>query len=210
MTERLGLKLGGTERWSKRHAILGGRESDLQLNEAQRQVQTALGYTFKHPQLLLEALTHHSYFGSVENDYERLEFLGDAILEYVQSCSPVQRLALLISTYSCFVVDRLYRLHPNLPPGQITLLKGVVVCNSSLGYLAASKLRAVPAIRTHGLQEYLTTSLETLDGFKEDSYQNSVWYMYVLSHLAPLSRLRRISSMLILSQQPVQDHCRCL
>ena len=37
-------------------------------------------YTFKNPKLLERALTHSSY--SKEN-YERLEFLGDSILDFI-------------------------------------------------------------------------------------------------------------------------------
>ena len=46
------------------------------------QVQNAIGYRFGDPRLLVTALTHSSY--ASENDvesYERLEFLGDAVLE---------------------------------------------------------------------------------------------------------------------------------
>ncbi|KAI4600300.1 Dicer-like protein 2 [Pestalotiopsis sp. 9143b] len=44
-----------------------------------------LGYTFKNKTLLIEALTHGSFnLGtSEERSYERLEFIGDAILDYV-------------------------------------------------------------------------------------------------------------------------------
>ena len=47
-----------------------------------RKVETAIGYQFDDPQLLTVALTHSSF--ASENDvesYERLEFLGDAVLE---------------------------------------------------------------------------------------------------------------------------------
>lgn len=40
-----------------------------------------LGYTFKHKNLLIEALSHASYLPNrVTNCYQRLEFLGDAVL----------------------------------------------------------------------------------------------------------------------------------
>ena len=45
-------------------------------------VQKNLNYTFNDPGLLIQALTHRSY--SSEN-YERLEFLGDAVLDTVLS-----------------------------------------------------------------------------------------------------------------------------
>ena len=46
-----------------------------------------IGYTFKNPKFLKEALTHPSCLGmgalSAEKSYERLEFLGDAVLTFV-------------------------------------------------------------------------------------------------------------------------------
>jgi hypothetical protein len=49
-------------------------------------VQTdILGYQFKNPHLLLEALTHKSgqIFYNLPRNYEKLELLGDAILDYL-------------------------------------------------------------------------------------------------------------------------------
>ncbi|HDS15924.1 MAG TPA: ribonuclease III [Proteobacteria bacterium] len=51
-------------------------------------LESILGYVFQRPELLLQALTHRSYLNETrgegcihELDYERLEFLGDAVLE---------------------------------------------------------------------------------------------------------------------------------
>ena len=43
-------------------------------------LERKLGYTFKNQELMLLALTHRSYAG---RNNERLEFLGDAILNFV-------------------------------------------------------------------------------------------------------------------------------
>ncbi|EAT85008.2 hypothetical protein SNOG_07542 [Parastagonospora nodorum SN15] len=49
-------------------------------------LETLIGYTFKKKPLLLEALTHASFSGPhVHCSYERLEFLGDAVLDYIIS-----------------------------------------------------------------------------------------------------------------------------
>lgn len=60
-----------------------------------RDAQAAIGYQFKHPVLLKEALTHKSHFQgkrvSVSRDNERLEFLGDAILALVVSEALIER-----------------------------------------------------------------------------------------------------------------------
>ena len=44
-------------------------------------LQASLGYTFKRAELLGIALTHPSAVGTGDNHYERLEFLGDAVLD---------------------------------------------------------------------------------------------------------------------------------
>ncbi len=50
-------------------------------------LENSLGYTFKNKGLLIESLTHSSYSYEHESNvnYERLEFLGDAVLELVVS-----------------------------------------------------------------------------------------------------------------------------
>lgn len=49
-------------------------------------LERVIGYTFKDKQLLSQALTHSSYANeSGDESYERLEFLGDAVLELVVS-----------------------------------------------------------------------------------------------------------------------------
>lgn len=53
------------------------------------ELEKTLGYSFKKKELLLEALTHKSYFHEnpeeAKNCYERLEFLGDAVLNLTLS-----------------------------------------------------------------------------------------------------------------------------
>jgi dsRNA-specific ribonuclease len=47
-------------------------------------LEPLIGYTFNKKTLLLEALTHNSYTGPhVNSSYDRLEFLGDAVLDYI-------------------------------------------------------------------------------------------------------------------------------
>ena len=54
-----------------------------------QEIQSRLGYQFRHPNLLRDALTHTSYYNELgesgESDNERLEFLGDAVLNLVTS-----------------------------------------------------------------------------------------------------------------------------
>jgi len=80
------------------------------------ELQLALGYTFKDPQLLVQALTHSSHANEKSaghGDNEQLEFLGDAVLGFLVS-------------------DFLYRAHPRLNEGQLSKLKGFFVSSANL------------------------------------------------------------------------------
>lgn len=73
-----------------------------------------IGYTFKNKYLLKNALTHTSY--AYENNVdsnEKLEFLGDSILEFVSS-------------------EYMYKKYPNLREGEMTKVRATVVCEKSL------------------------------------------------------------------------------
>lgn len=84
-------------------------------------LQTALGYDFKRTALLRQALTHasftHEHNLSAFESNERLEFLGDAVLE------------LCIS-------DFLYHKFSNLPEGDLTRLRASFVCETTLAKIA--------------------------------------------------------------------------
>jgi ribonuclease-3 len=75
-------------------------------------LEKKLGIKFKNEDLLVEALTHRSYL----NEYprwrlphnERLEYLGDAVLELVVS-------------------EELFKKFPNYPEGQLTVLRAALV-----------------------------------------------------------------------------------
>ena len=75
-----------------------------------------LGYQFRNPALLPRALTHPS-MGAEDN--QRLEFLGDAVLQYVMS-------------------DILYATHPRDREGQLTHLRALLVCEAALSQVARS------------------------------------------------------------------------
>ena len=74
----------------------------------------ALGYSFRDEALLRRALTHPS-MGKEDN--QRLEFLGDAVLQYLMS-------------------DRLYQRHPEDREGKLTHLRALLVCEASLSQIA--------------------------------------------------------------------------
>ena len=75
----------------------------------------ALGYTFRDGALLRRALTHPS-MGREDN--QRLEFLGDAVLQYLMS-------------------DQLYQAYPEDREGALTHLRAMLVCEAALSQVAA-------------------------------------------------------------------------
>lgn len=89
------------------------------------ELQNQLGYTFKDPTLLINALTHSSYAneasskGEKSKSNERLEFLGDSVL------------SLVISRY-------LFEEYPTLPEGELSKIRAQTVCEKTLAAFARS------------------------------------------------------------------------
>lgn len=86
------------------------------------ELSRSLGVEFNDLGLLNQALTHTSYANEAKAataHNERLEYLGDAVLE------------LATSTY-------LYRHFPELPEGELTKMRAGIVCSESLAQLARS------------------------------------------------------------------------
>lgn len=84
------------------------------------ELEKNIGYTFQDKELLKKAFTHTSY--AYENHIEsneKLEFLGDSILEFLSS-------------------KYIYNNYPNLKEGEMTKVRAEVVCEDSL-YLVAQK-----------------------------------------------------------------------
>jgi ribonuclease-3 len=82
------------------------------------QLQKELGVRFNNPNLLKQAFTHSSYVNEHRTikklmHNERLEFLGDAVLELGVS-------------------QHLYRNQPQMPEGEMTKLRAAIVCEPSL------------------------------------------------------------------------------
>ena len=79
-------------------------------------LEDRIGYQFHNTYLLQCALTHTSFAHEQKihtyDDYERLEFLGDAVLEMVSSAF-------------------LYRTYPQMREGEMTKLRSSLVCELS-------------------------------------------------------------------------------
>jgi len=67
-----------------RQTLFDAAPSDEQLPVNMRRAEELIGYTFKKKSLLVEALTHPSYaVAGVNACFERLEFLGDSVLDFI-------------------------------------------------------------------------------------------------------------------------------
>ncbi len=84
--------------------------------------ETKINYHFKNPNLLKQAFLHRSYLNE-HKDFElehneRLEFLGDAVLELV-------------------VTDWLFKNHPEKPEGELTTFRAALVNANTCADLAS-------------------------------------------------------------------------
>ena len=86
-----------------------------------KELEQMIGYTFRDPQMLLTAMCHSSYANEHRqkqmHDNERLEFLGDAVLEIASS-------------------DFLFHQYPQMPEGKLTKLRASIVCEPTLALCA--------------------------------------------------------------------------
>ncbi|MFC6201661.1 ribonuclease III [Lactiplantibacillus nangangensis] len=91
------------------------------ITELAAMLEERFGITFKNPELLAEAFTQASYVNEHQDQklkyYERVEFLGDAVLE------------LAVSEY-------LYKRYKDMPQGKLTRLRAAMVCEDSFASFA--------------------------------------------------------------------------
>jgi len=91
------------------------------ITELAAMLKDRFGITFKNPDLLAEAFTQASYVNEHQEQplkfYERVEFLGDAVLE------------LIVSEY-------LYKRYKDMPQGKLTRLRAAMVCEDSFASFA--------------------------------------------------------------------------
>jgi len=133
-------------------------------------VEEIIGYKFKNPNYLLQALSHSSFTnekGLPRGDsYERLEFLGDAILGYLAS-------------------EYVFRRYPELPEGKLTEIKRIFVSGKTLSHIATRL----------GIEEYVLLGTreakETESGHPSilaDIYEAIVGAMYLDGGIEPVKR----------------------
>lgn len=87
--------------------------------DAYRELEGRIGYEFDNKNYLIKALSHSSYVNELKlnkhDDYEREEFLGDAVLELVVS-------------------DFLFRNKSDMREGDMTKLRASLVCEPTLSF----------------------------------------------------------------------------
>lgn len=91
------------------------------MNQELKELEKKIGYTFKDLQLLKKAMLHSSYANEKHlpkyECNERLEFLGDAVLELVSS-------------------EFLFYEHEKMPEGELTKTRASMVCEPALAFCA--------------------------------------------------------------------------
>lgn len=123
----------------------------LSIKESLKKLQEKIGYAFKDESLLKQALTHSSFANEQKinkiGNYERLEFLGDAVLELVTS-------------------EFLFKRNKDMPEGQLTRMRASMVCEPALAYCA----------RDIGLDEHILLGRgeESTGGRERDSIISDV------------------------------------
>jgi ribonuclease-3 len=86
-------------------------------NDIREHAERVLGHTFRNPQLLKESLTHASIADNRLNSNERMEFLGDAVLDLI-------------------ICEALYLRFPEFLEGELTKIKSAVVSRRTCAEVA--------------------------------------------------------------------------
>ena len=90
------------------------------MNRDLKELENKIGYVFKNRELLENAMRHSSYANETKKklkDNERLEFLGDAVLELSSS-------------------EFIFNNYPGMPEGDMTKLRASIVCEPTLAQCA--------------------------------------------------------------------------
>lgn len=126
-----------------------------------KELEERIGYQFRDKRLLKQAVTHSSFANEQKinkhDDYERLEFLGDAVLELVSS-------------------EFLFQENKQMTEGQLTRMRASIVCEPALAYCA----------RELGLEEFILlgkgeemTGGRTKDSIISDTMESIIGAIYI-------------------------------
>ncbi|KAG8919295.1 Dicer-like protein 1 [Tulasnella sp. 418] len=153
----LNLCFGGPEIWPNRFPVpdidmLVETPPGLQVLEIE------LGYTFRNPWLLMESMTHPSFTSQDTASYNRLEFLGDALVEQ-------------------FFTHHLFHKYPLAPPGKLTNARCRAVCNTTLAAVAIKRLSLDKTIlhSSATLSEAMAEAREILENIPYKDIVRNTW-----------------------------------
>src|SRR3989338_2476766 len=145
-------------------------------------LEKKIGYVFENRNLLKEAVTHRSYLN--ENSKwevphnERLEFLGDAVLELI-------------------VTDNLFKKYPKKEEGELTLYRSALVNSKILGSIAyeiglgdqilMSKGEAKESVKNRSKDKLAANAIEAVIGaiYLDQDYDKAEKFVlkFVMPHL---------------------------
>ncbi|MGI5988877.1 MAG: ribonuclease III [Lachnospiraceae bacterium] len=135
-----------------------------------KRFEKRIGYTFKNPQLLLQALTHSSRANEVQTgcvgDNERMEFLGDAVLEVNSS-------------------DFIYRNHPEMSEGEMSRYRASIVCEPTLA--ACARDIDLDACILLGKGEEMTGGRQR-DSIVSDAFEAVIGALYLDGGMEPAKK----------------------
>ncbi|XP_048244529.1 serine-rich adhesin for platelets-like isoform X2 [Haliotis rufescens] len=131
----------------------------LHLLDGYNVFEEKIGYTFQDRSYLLQAFTHASYhYNSITDCYQRLEFLGDAILDYV-------------------ITRHLYEDSQKYSPGILTDLRSALVNNNIFAALAVKwdfhkYFKAISPALFHVIEKFVARQKDKEDEIDiEDEFQ---------------------------------------
>ncbi|SPO31957.1 related to cell cycle control protein dicer [Ustilago trichophora] len=156
----------------KSQSVVESWQSRVSLS-ALHHLQHLFSHEYRYPHLGLEAFTHPSLLASVLPSYQRLEFLGDAWLDF-------------------HIVMRIYGQNEQLSPGELTALKGLLASNSTLSalghrlgldkYVASNSAVLCDTIRNYA--DSLDSIVKSLDKNKDGAEEEQGQYWHDLpSHV---------------------------
>ncbi|KAF9769832.1 hypothetical protein IL306_012689 [Fusarium sp. DS 682] len=139
----LGDKCNWHEEGVPRDILFAAAPSDVPLPPTMEYLEELVDYQFNKKSLLIEAVTHGSYAADMqERSYEQLEFLGDAILDYI-------------------IVTQMFKHDPPLPHGRLHMIKTAMVNGEFLAFVNMVKFvgREDEVIKPDGTIETTMTQL---------------------------------------------------
>ena len=129
--------------------------------------EKTIGYHFRNSHLLTQAMTHSSYANEHGGNRlacnERLEFLGDAVLELVSS-------------------EVIYGTHPEMNEGQMTKFRASIVCEPALAEVA--RTLGIPAMLLLGKGEEAAGG-RLRDSLTSDALEALIGAVYLDGGFAP-------------------------